>query len=345
MRPVRMRPSTVRRMQHVPFGRTGLRVSPLCLGTMTFGFQCDDETSMAIMDTAYDAGITFWDTADVYPLGGPVETVGRTEQLIGDWMRRDEGRRDDIILATKCFGRSGRHEWDQGNSRKNVMRAIDASLRRLQTDYVDLYQIHFFDRSTPIDETLGAMDDLVRSGKVRYIGCSNTLAYQLARAIGRSEVLGVARFESVQPRYNLLFRENERELFPLCSEENVAAIPYNPLAGGLLTGKHRPGAPTEGTRFTLGRSQEMYQSRYWQDTMFATVDELRAVAEDCGVPLTTLAVQWVIANPAITAPIVGASRPDQLAASVAAVGAPLEPEVKQRLDEITAVYRQGDHDR
>jgi aryl-alcohol dehydrogenase (NADP+) len=300
---------------------------------------------MAIMDTAYDAGITFWDTADVYPLGGPVETVGRTEQLIGEWMQRGEGRRDDIILATKCFGRSGRHEWDQGNSRKNVMRAIDASLRRLRTDYVDLYQIHFFDRSTPIDETLGAMDDLVRSGKVRYIGCSNTLAYQLARSIGRSEVLGVTRFESVQPRYNLLFRENERELFPLCNEEDVAVIPYNPLAGGLLTGKHRPGAPTEGTRFTLGRSQEMYRSRYWQDAMFATVDELRAVAEDCGVPLTTLAVQWVIANPAITAPIVGASRPDQLAASVAAVGAPLEPDVKQRLDEITAIYRQGDHDR
>ena len=143
------------------------------------------------------------------------------------------------MLATKCFGRSGPHPWDQGNSRKNVMRAIDASLRRLRTDYVDLYQIHFFDRSTPIDETLQAMDDLVRSGKVRYIGCSNTMAYQLARSIGRSELHGLARFDSVQPRYNLLFRENERELFPLCAEEQVAVIPYNPLAGGLLTGKHR----------------------------------------------------------------------------------------------------------
>jgi aryl-alcohol dehydrogenase (NADP+) len=225
------------------------------------------------------------------------------------------------------------------------MRAIDASLRRLQTDYVDLYQIHFFDRSTPIDETLQAMDDLVRSGKVRYIGCSNTLAYQLARAIGRSELRGIARFDSVQPRYNLLFRENERELFPLCDEEQVAVIPYNPLAGGLLTGKHRPGAPTEGTRFTLGRAQDMYRQRYWQDQMFATVDELRAVAEECGVPLTTLAVQWVLANPVITSPIVGASRPEQLAASVAAAETPLADDVKQRLDELTAVYRQGDHDR
>jgi aryl-alcohol dehydrogenase (NADP+) len=332
-------------MDHVRFGRTGLRVSRLCLGTMTFGFQCDDETSFAIMDAAYDAGISFFDTADVYPLGCPVELVGRTEELIGEWMQRGERRRDDIILATKCFGRSGPHTWDQGNSRKNVMRAIDASLRRLRTDYVDLYQIHFYDRSTPIDETLSAMDDLVRAGKVRYIGCSNTLAYQLARAIGRSELHGLARFESVQPRYNLLFRENERELFPLCAEEDVAVIPYNPLAGGLLTGKHRPGTPTEGTRFTLGRSQEMYRERYWQDQMFASVEELRAVAEDAGVPLTTLAIQWVLANPVIAAPIVGASRPDQLAASIAAVDTPLADDVKQRLDALTSVYRQGDHDR
>jgi aryl-alcohol dehydrogenase-like predicted oxidoreductase len=320
-------------------------VSPLCLGTMTFGFQSDDETSMAIMDAAYDAGITFFDTADVYPLGCPVELIGRTEELIGTWLQRGERRRDDVILATKCFGRSGPHAWDQGNSRKNVMRAIDASLRRLQTDYVDLYQVHFYDRTTPIDETLQAMDDLVRSGKVRYVGCSNTLAYQLARSLGRSEVLGLVRFESVQPRYNLLFREFERELFPLCADEQVAVIPYNPLAGGLLTGKHRPGAPTEGTRFTLGRAQDMYQQRYWQDQMFATVDALRAVAEEAGVPLTTLAVQWVLANPVITAPIVGASKPEQLAASAAAASTPLDPDLKQRLDDLTAIYRQGDHER
>src|SRR5262245_6649741 len=287
-------------MDQVRFGRTGLRVSRLCLGTMTFGFQCDDETSFAIMVAADDSGISFFDTADVYPLGAPAELVGRTEELVGDWMNRGERRRDDVILATKCFGRSGPHTWDQGNSRKNVMRAIDASLRRLRTDYVDLYQIHFFDGGTPIDETLGVMDDLVRAGKVRYIGCSNTLAYQLARSIGRSELHGIARFESVQPRYNLLFRENERELFPLCGEEDVAVIPYNPLAGGVLTGKHRPGPPTEGTRFTLGRAQEMYRERYWQDQMYASVDELRATAEDCGVPLTTLAVQWVLTNPVIT---------------------------------------------
>jgi aryl-alcohol dehydrogenase (NADP+) len=331
-------------MEHVRFGRTGLQVSQLCLGTMTFGYQCDEETSFAIMDAAFDAGITFWDTADVYPLGGPTETVGRTEELIGRWMR-DRGRRDDIILATKCFGRSGPNLWDQGNGRKNIMRAIDRSLERLGTDYVDLYQIHFYDRNTPIDETLRAMDDLVRAGKVRYVGCSNTLAYQLARANGRAELLGVSRFESVQPRYNLLFRENERELLPLCGEDDIAVIPYNPLAGGMLSGKHKPGAPTEGGRFTLGRAQDMYQSRYWHDRMFESVEEIRAVAEDVGVPMVTLALQWVLANPAITSPIVGASRPEQLAASVAAADQPIDADAKARLDELTAVYRQGDHDR
>jgi aryl-alcohol dehydrogenase-like predicted oxidoreductase len=332
-------------MDQIRFGRTGLHVSRLCLGTMTFGYQCDDETSFAIMDAAFDAGITFFDTADMYPLGGPFELGGRTEELIGEWTRRNGRRRDDIILATKCFARSGPAKWDQGNSRKNVMRAIDESLRRLGTDYVDLFQIHFWDPSTPIDETLRAMDDLVTSGKVRYIGCSNTLAYQLARAIGRSELHGYVRFESVQPRYNMLFRENERELLPLCAEENIAVIPYNPLAGGMLTGKHRAGTPTEGSRFTLGNAAGRYQERYWHDQMFASLEEIRAVAEEVGTPMTTLAVQWCLANPAITSPIVGASRPEQLAASVAAAQSPMDPEVKARLDEITQLYRQGDHDR
>ncbi len=332
-------------MEHVRFGRTGLHVSRLCLGTMTFGYQCDDETSFAIMDAAYDDGITFFDAADVYPLGGPPETIGRTEEVIGEWMGRGDRTRDDVIIATKCFGRSGPQPWDRGNNRKNIMRAMDASLRRLGTDYVDLYQIHFYDPNVHIDETLHAMDDLVTAGKVRYIGCSNTMAYQLARSIGRSELHGISRFESVQPRYNMLFRENERELLPLCLEDDIAVIPYNPLAAGMLTGKHRPGAPTEGTRFTLGRSQDMYQERYWHDKMFESVEEIRAVAEDAGTPMTTLAIQWVLANPAITSPIVGASRPEQLAASVAAVESPLDPDVKARLDEITAVYRQGDHDR
>jgi aryl-alcohol dehydrogenase-like predicted oxidoreductase len=329
-------------MQHVRFGRTGLKVSRLCLGTMTFGYQCDEETSFAIMDAAAEAGITFFDTADVYPLGAPPDVFGRTEEVIGRWIG---SRRDDFILATKCYFPTGPQPWDAGNSRKNIMRALDASLRRLGTDYVDLYQLHSWDADTPIDETLQALDDVVRSGKVRYVGCSNFLAYQLARSIGRAEVLGTANFISVQPRYNLLFRENERELLPLCTDEGIAVIPYNPLAGGFLSGKHQPGAPTEGGRFTLGWAAGRYQERYWNDRMFKTIDELRPVAAAAGVSMATMAVQWVLANPAITSPIIGASRPEQLADSVAAVDAPIDPAIKAQLDELTYEFRFGDNAR
>jgi 1-deoxyxylulose-5-phosphate synthase len=278
----------------------------------------------------------------VYPLGASPDLFGRTEELIGEWMA---SKRDRFIVATKCHFPTGPMPWDAGNSRSNIMRAVEASLRRLRTDHIDLYQVHSWDAETPIDETLTALDDLVHSGKVRYVGCSNTLAYQLARSIGRSEVLGVSGFDSVQPRYNLLYRENERELFPLCAEEQIAVIPYNPLAGGFLTGKHRTGAPTEGTRFTLGWAAGRYQERYWHERMFSSVEDIRAVAEDAGIPMTTLAVRWVLDNPVITAPILGASRPDQLDAAVAALDAPLDADLRRRLDELTHEYRFGDDQR
>jgi aryl-alcohol dehydrogenase (NADP+) len=223
------------------------------------------------------------------------------------------------------------------------MDAVEASLRRLGTDYIDLYQLHAPDPQTPIDETLRALDDLVRSGKVRYVGCSNFLAYQLARAIGRSEALNIVRFDSLQPRYNLLFREIERELLPLCDEEGIGVIPYNPLAGGLLTGKHsREAGPEEGSRFTLGTAADRYQERYWHEGMFETVELLRPIARETGMSLTQLAISWVLANPVVTAPIIGASRPEQLAESIAAVANPLPAEIKLRLDEVTAEYRRGD---
>lgn len=329
-------------MHHVKFGRTGLKVSRLCLGTMTFGYQCDEDTSRAIMDASHDAGIDFIDTADVYPLGAPPDLFGRTEEIVGRWL---QGRRDQFILASKCFFPTGPKPWNSGSSRHNIMRAVDASLRRLGTDYIDLYQVHSWDPETPIDETLGALDDLVHSGKVRYVGCSNVLAYQLARSIGRSEVLGVARFDSVQPRYNMLFRENERELLPLCAEEDIAVIPYNPLAGGFLSGKHVRGEPTAGGRFTLGYAAGRYQERYWHDRMFDTVDHLKTMAAEAGVPLATLAVQWVLANPTITSPIIGASRPEQLADVVEAVGTPIDEELKSRIDTLTYEYRFGDNAR
>jgi aryl-alcohol dehydrogenase (NADP+) len=327
-------------MQHVRLGRTGLQVSRICLGTMTFGLQVEEDASRAILDKAADAGVTFLDTADVYPLGGDLTTAGRTEEIVGRWLR---GKRSDFVVATKCFGPMGRNRWDMGNSRRHIMDAIDASLRRLQTDFVDLYQLHFDDPGVPLDETLGALDDLVRAGKVRYVGCSNFLAYRLARALGRSDALGLARFVSVQPRYNLLFREFERELFPLCLEEGIGVIPYNPIAGGMLSGKHdRTKSPEEGTRFTLGNAAQTYQDRYWHDNVFDTVDELVKIAGDAGLPLPTLAVAWTLRNPAISSPIVGASRPDQLDATIAGVETHLDDDLVQRLNDVTAAYRRGD---
>lgn len=326
-------------MDNVLLGRTGLRVSRLCLGTMTFGLQADEDTSRTILDTAFEAGITFFDTADVYPVGGDLTTVGRTEEVIGRWLA---GKRDDVVLATKCRGTMGPSPWQQGNSRRHIIEAVEGSLRRLGTDRIDLYQLHGPDPDTPIDETLSALDDLVRAGKVCYVGCSNFLAYQIARALGRSEALGLARFESVQPRYNLLFRQIERELMPLAEEDDLAVIPYNPIAGGMLSGKHRPGDPTAGTRFTLGHAAENYQGRYWHQAAFETVDQLRPLADEAGMSLVQLAVAWVLANPAVTAAIIGASRPDQLADSLQAPETPLPGDLKNRLDDLTAPYRMGD---
>lgn len=330
-------------MRHVRLGRTGLAVSRLCLGTMTFGLQCDEVASRGILDRAAAGGITFLDTADVYPVGGGFDTVGRTEEILGRWL---EGRRHDFVVATKCGGAMSDRPWDRGASRKHILDAIDGSLRRLRTDYVDLYQLHHPDPETPTDESLRALDDVVRAGKARYVGCSNFHAYKIARALGRSETLGVARFDSVQPRYNLLFRQIERELLPLCREEGIGVIPYNPLAGGFLSGKHRrESGPTPGTRFTLGSAAGRYQERYWHEREFATVEALRPLAAAAGLSLTQLALAWVLAGPTITAPIVGASRPDQLDDAIAATEKPLDAALKARLDELTLEYRWGDDPR
>jgi aryl-alcohol dehydrogenase (NADP+) len=307
---------------------------------MTFGLQCDEQTSVAILDRAADGGIDFLDTSDAYPLGGDVSTRGITEEILGRWLR---GKRDRFIVATKCFVPTGPAPFDAGNSRKHILSAVEASLRRLGTDYIDLYQLHGYDLQTPIDETLGALDDLVHQGKVRYLGCSNFLTYQLVRAVGRTETLQLARLDCVQPRYNLLFRQIEREMLPYCAEDGIGVIPYNPIAGGLLSGKHsRASAPPEGGRFTLGSAGPMYQDRYWHDREFDTVEALSRLAEQAGVNLVTLSVAWVLANNAITAPIIGASRPGQLDASLAAAEYQLDDDFKRQLDELTQEFRLGD---
>jgi len=307
---------------------------------MTFGLQRDEATAVAILERAADGGIDFIDTSDAYPLGGDLSTRGITEEILGRWLR---GRRDRFVVATKCFVPTGPAPFDAGNSRKHIMAAVEASLRRLQTDYIDLYQLHGYDRETPIDETLSALDDLVHQGKVRYVGCSNFLTYQLVRAIGRSETLGLARLDSVQPRYNLLFRQIEREMLPFCGEEGVGVIPYNPIAGGLLSGKHSATEPPpEGGRFTLGTAGKMYQERYWHDREFATVETLGELAKAARVSLVTLSVAWVLANPAVTAAIIGASSPEQLDDSLAAAEFHLDDDLKRQLDALTREYRMGD---
>jgi 1-deoxyxylulose-5-phosphate synthase len=331
-------------MQHVNLGRTGLRVSRLCLGTMTFGLQCDEERSRGILDRAAEGGVDFIDTANVYPLGGDDGTKGRTEEIVGRWLK---GKRHQYIVATKCVGVMGQKPWDRGMSRKHILDAIDGSLHRLGTDYVDLYQLHGYDAHTPIDEALAALDAVVQSGKARYVGVSNWLAYRIARALGRSELRHFVRIDSVQPRYNLLFRSFERDLLPLCLEEKIGVIPYNPLAGGMLTGKHSLSVPPpEGTRFTLGSAASRYQARYWKENEFATVEALRAVGNEAGMSMATMSIAWVLANPAVTAPIIGASREEQLSDSLAAAEhGPLPEDMKARLDDITQSWRSVDAER
>lgn len=329
-------------MQYASFGRTGLTVSRLCLGTGTFGHQTVAAEAFRILDTAAAAGVNFIDTADIYPAGALSHEAGSSEEITGRWL---QGKRSKFILATKAGGSTGPAAWDKGASRKHLLDAIEASLRRLGTDYVDLYQLHMDDPSTPLDETAEALDAIVRSGKARYIGVSNFLAYRLARAVGRQDALRLVRFVSVQPRYNLLFREIERELLPLAKEEGLAVNPYNPLAGGLLTGRYSRADEPETGRFStaeMGQFGAMYKARYWQDREFTTVEHVRAVAKEADVPLPTLAIGWIMANPVITSVILGASRSEQLKDTLAAADFVLPPDLKARLDDLTTEYRRGD---
>jgi aryl-alcohol dehydrogenase (NADP+) len=304
-------------METTRLGRTGLKVSRVCLGTMTFGGQCDEATSFAIMDVAAEAGVTFIDVADVYPLSSTFDTVGRTEEIVGRWL---VGKRDRFVVATKGFNPMGPGANERGNSRKHLLAALDASLRRLQTDYVDLYQIHRWDPETPIDETLEALDEARRAGKILYAGCSNVAAWQLVQSLWTSDVRRVVRFDSVQPRYNLLYRQIESELVPAAQEFGVGIIVYNPLAAGMLTAKYQTGeAPREGTRFTLGSAAGLYRQRYWQDETMDVVRRLAADVASRGKSLTHVALRWVLDQPGITCAIVGASRPEQLRDSLRAL--------------------------
>ena len=306
-------------MRHRRLGNSGLQVPPLCLGTMTFGLQVDEATSFEILDEAFANQLTFLDTADVYPLGGDLNTIGATERILGRWMK-SRGVRDQVQLASKCFAPMAKGPNNSGLSRVHIKRAIEASLSRLQTDHIDLYQSHGFDPKTPIEESLRAFEDLTREGKVRYVGCSNYPAWRLSEALSAASSMGIEGYVSVQPRYNLLYREIETELLPLCESAGLGVIVYNPLAGGFLSGKYAPGqSPEEGTRFTLGTAAERYQYRYWQDAQFSEVEKLKLAADTRNLSLVTVSVAWVLRQAGITSAIIGASKAAQLAANLDAV--------------------------
>ena len=321
-------------MEKRHMGRHGLEVPVLCLGTMTFGLQVDEAGSRSILDKAYDARLSFLDTADAYPLGGSLDTIGETERIIGRWIQ-DRGNRDDIILATKCFAPTRRGLNNKGLSRAHIVRSVEDSLTRLQTDYIDLYQAHGFDAATPIEETLRAFEDLVRAGKVRYVGCSNYPAWRLADAVHAAARLNLGGYMCLQPRYNMLYREIETELLPLCRHHGLGVIVYNPLAGGFLSGKYRPGQDVEdGTRFSLGQAGQMYQWRYWQEAQFEAVQALKAQVEGRGLNLVSVAVAWVIAQAGITSAIIGASKPEQLDANLAALEVTFDDELSEACDAV-----------
>ena len=330
-------------MQTAPLGRTGIQVSRLAMGTATFGAQCDERTSFEILDACAAAGVNLIDTADVYPLGSAWADKGASERIVGAWLK---GRRQQFVIASKGGAKMGRLPTEQGNSRQHLLQAVDASLQRLGTDYLDLYQLHFDDPQTPLDETLEALDVIVRSGRARHVGVSNFAAWRLARAIGRCEARGWMGPVAVQPRYNLLFRQIERDLVPLCREEGLATLCYNPLAGGLLSGKHRFDAQAEAnSRFGAIKGAELYKDRYWHEREFAAVGAFIQLAAQAGIAPVPLAIAWVLAQPVVTSAILGASRPDQVQAALPAADTVVPAEVLSRLNELSHEVRMGDASR
>lgn len=317
-------------MKYVNLGRTGLKVSEICLGTMQWGWTADEATSGEVMDAYMAAGGNFLDTADVYSRWAEGNPGGVSEEIIGRWMQ-ERGNRQDIVLATKVRGTM----WDGPNgaglSRGHIIRACEDSLRRLQTDYIDLYQTHSYDPETPIDETMEALDRLMQQGKVRYVGCSNYPAWRLMQALWSSDKQGIARYDSIQPHYNLAHRaEFERELADVCTTYGVGVIPYSPLAGGFLTGKYQRDAVPASAR------ADGIKNRYFNEAGWRTLDAVQAVADETGSTPIAISLAWLLAQPVITSPIIGANSVSQLEDSLAAVELTLSGEQVARLSEASA---------
>ncbi|OIQ98793.1 general stress protein 69 [mine drainage metagenome] len=319
-------------MNYRRLGRTGLKVSELCLGTMQFGWTTDEANSIAVMDAFVAAGGTFIDTADIYTMWGPrgLAAAGESEEIIGRWMKL-RGNRDRIVLATKVRGKMWEGPDGEGLSRARVIRCCEDSLRRLQTDHIDLYQCHWADLETPIDETLSALDDLVRAGKVRYIGASNYPAWRLMEALWQSDRHGRASFVSYQPQYSLMERAGfEIEAMPLCRHHGLGVMPYSPLACGFLTGKYRRGVDVKSIR-----AQEV-RDLYANDRGFAIVDGLERIATAHGKTVAQTAFAWLLTNPVVTSPIVGANTAAQLQESLGAVGYRLSPQEMESLNTLSS---------
>jgi aryl-alcohol dehydrogenase (NADP+) len=320
-------------MDYVNLGKTGLKVSRICLGCMSYGsskwreWVLDEEQSRPFLERAVELGINFFDTADVYSLGASEEVLGRA---IRDFVRREE-----VVIATKVFNPMGRGVNARGLSRKHILEAIDGSLRRLDVDYVDLYQIHRYDPETPIEETLEALHDVVRAGKARYIGASSMFAWQFTRAQYLADRHGWTRFVSMQNHYNLVYREEEREMLPFCRAEGVGVLPWSPLARGFLTQRHRPVAEGAGDS-VRARTDDFAHKMYYEPEDFAVADRVFELAEKRGVPAAQIALAWLLAQPGVTAPIVGATQLPHLEDAVQALTVELSAEERAALE---APYR------
>jgi aryl-alcohol dehydrogenase-like predicted oxidoreductase len=314
-------------MEYVRFGSTGLKVSRICLGCMSYGrstkrwpWALDEEQSRPFIQRALELGINFFDTADVYSEGASEEVVGKA--------LRDFASRDEVVIATKTYMEMGPGPNDRGLSRKHILSSIDASLKRLGTDHVDLYQIHRWDYETPIEETMEALNDVVRAGKARYIGASSMYAWQFAKALYTSDLHGWARFVSMQPYYNLLYREEEREMLPLCQDQKIAVIPWSPLARGRLTRK-----PSAGQNETYRAQTDAFGKSLYSADDLKVAQRVSAVAEARGLPMAQVALAWMLAQPVITAPIIGATKPHHLEDAVAALSVQLTPDEIRHLEE------------
>jgi aryl-alcohol dehydrogenase (NADP+) len=314
-------------METTNLGRTGLKVSRICLGCMSYGtpkwreWVLPEEASRPFIQRALELGVNYFDTADMYSLGASEEVVGRA--------LRDFAKREEVVIATKVYFPMSDRPDDRGLSRKRIMASIDASLRRLGTEYVDLYQIHRWDAETPIEETLSALNDLVRMGKVRYLGASSMYAWQFSKALHLADRHGWERFVSMQNHYNLVYREEEREMLPLCRAEGVGVVPWSPLARGLLSGSRKRGGEAETTR---ARS-DAYAQMYDQPEDFDVAERVVAVAERHGVPPARIALAWLLAQPGVTAPIVGATKMQHLEDAVASLDVRLTDEDRKELEE------------